>query len=135
MVGKVRTLLLFWAVLLLVSLLILIVGLRQASQALSIGVPPLTLPMQPDDAAEGTLPDGGGEGGANNASWMLGLSVVSAAVSAAGFVVTTFFALRTDRRETALHDLQVANLRAEIARQALEIERLQRNRPAPPQKG
>lgn len=135
MAGKVRTLLLFWAVLLLVSLLILIVGLRQASHALSIGVPPLTLPMQPEDAGEGTPPDGGTDSGEANAPWMLGLSVVTAVVSAAGFVATTFFALRTDRRETALHELQLANLRAEIERQALEIERLRRNRPAPSHKG
>jgi len=130
MFGKYRVVLLvFWGILLLVSLLALALGLQRASRPIEVSLPPL---LQPEAGEDGGPAAGGDEGAAQEASWTLALSVFTAVISAAGFIGTTFFALRSDRRQAALHDLQVANLRAEIERQELEIERLWREQAAPP---
>lgn len=136
MFGKYRTLLIFWASLLLVSLVALFWGLRQMQSGSNLLVPPITPPLQPEDGTEGKPPVGiGGDGDdAGAIPWALILSAATAVVSAAGFVGTTFFALRADRRDTALHDLQIASLRAEIERQELEIARLRRDQTLPPEK-
>jgi hypothetical protein len=54
------------------------------------------------------------------------LAGVSALISAAGFMTTTYFALRSDRRQTAQTELEVQSLALEIERQRLEIDRLRR---------
>ncbi|MCA9920051.1 MAG: hypothetical protein KC423_17435 [Anaerolineales bacterium] len=60
------------------------------------------------------------------------LSVITAVISGLGFVFTTFFAYREDRRAAALHQIQLVNAQKEVARKDLEIEELRRklqNRP------
>ncbi|MCA9994395.1 MAG: hypothetical protein KDE56_01530 [Anaerolineales bacterium] len=54
------------------------------------------------------------------------LSVITAVISGLGFVFTTFFAYREDRRAAALHQIQLANAQKELARKDLEIEELRR---------
>lgn len=127
MFGKYQALLWFWGILLLAALLVLSIGAWQWSQ--SAGFTSGPLPIQPETGEDGD-PKPGIEVGEPDAPWMLGLSIVTAVISAAGFMGTTFFALRTDRRQAALHELQLANLRAEIELQALEIERLRRAQPS-----
>jgi hypothetical protein len=129
MFGKTRALLLIWGILLAVSLLGVTIGLRQMSESSVLEV---TLPIQPE-AGEDEPPTTTVEVDGPQTPWTLALSVFTAVIAAAGFVGTTFFALRTDRRQTELHDLQVANLRTEIQRQQLEIERLRREDSPPPE--
>ncbi len=69
----------------------------------------------------------GPEGEDAGPNWNLILGVVTAVTSGAGFITTTFFALREDRRETAVHDLQVKNLKKEIEQKDLEINKLRQD--------
>ena len=52
------------------------------------------------------------------------LAIVTAVASGGGFIATTYFAIREDRRDVALHDLQIESLKREIAHKDLEIARL-----------
>lgn len=54
------------------------------------------------------------------------LSVITAVISGLGFVFTTFFAYREDRRAAALHQIQLVSAQKELARKDLEIEELRR---------
>ena len=54
------------------------------------------------------------------------LSLITAAVSAGGFLFSTVFAYREDRRATQLHSLEVERLKRELRQKELEIERLSR---------
>ena len=61
--------------------------------------------------------------------WVTGITAV---ISGLGFIFTTFFAYREDRRAAALHQIQLVNAQKEVARKDLEIEELRRklqNRP------
>ena len=129
MFGKTRALLLIWGVLLAISLLGVVIGLRQMSASSMLEI---TLPIQPEAGEDGP-PTTTVEIEGQETPWPLALSVFTAVIAAAGFVGTTFFAMRSDRRQTELHDLQVANLRTEIERQQLEIERLRREDAPPPE--
>lgn len=52
------------------------------------------------------------------------LALVTAVASGGGFIATTYFAMRDDRRQAALHRLQIQSLRQEIVHKDLEIKRL-----------
>ncbi|HEX6384701.1 MAG TPA: hypothetical protein VF177_08535, partial [Anaerolineae bacterium] len=54
------------------------------------------------------------------------LSVVTAIVSAGGFIFSTIFAFRQDRRAAQLHSLEIKRLNRELRQKELEIERLSR---------
>lgn len=134
MSGKYRTLLAFWGLLFLTSSLILLVNWWLSGQASGTLQPPSTRP--PGNELESGIDDNGDKpiGGlvpiADEGRWSLGLAAVSAFVSAAGFMTTTYFAMRSDRRQTALTQLQVQQLAHEIERQRLEIDRLKRDQEA-----
>jgi hypothetical protein len=122
MVGKYRLLLAFWGALFLVSALILLVNM----QALSAETGAL-LPFPGDNQQTESVEPGDKPGSEDQATqWSLILSTVSAFISAAGFMTTTYFAMRSDRRQTALTELEIEKLAEEIERQRLEIERLRR---------
>ena len=73
------------------------------------------------------LPEGGDRPSEESGGqWSLILSTVSAFISAAGFMATTYFAMRNDRRQTALTELEIQKLANEVERQRLEIEDLRR---------
>jgi hypothetical protein len=122
-----RWLLLFWGALFLLSLLLTLAGLVTvrpfAGDVIDLGTQP-----PPNGEVDPQAPDP-----ASSNAWLsLALAVVTTIASAGGFVITTVFGLREDRRETALHDLQLQQLRNEIERQQLEIERLKRvDEPSP----
>ena len=52
------------------------------------------------------------------------ISVATAVITGLGFVFTTFFAFREDRRASELHALEIANAKRELAQKELEIEEL-----------
>jgi hypothetical protein len=54
------------------------------------------------------------------------LAVITAVASGGGFIATTYFALRDDRRQVAIHQLQIDSLKKEIVHKDLEIKRLRR---------
>ena len=61
------------------------------------------------------------------------LAVVTAVASGGGFIATTYFAIRDDRRRSAIHQLQIDSLKKEIEHKDLEISRLrQAQEPKPP---
>lgn len=57
------------------------------------------------------------------------LSVVTALVSAGGFLFSTIFAYREDKRATQLHSLEIERLKRELQEKELAIERLSRQLP------
>jgi hypothetical protein len=130
MSGKYRVILAFWGLLFLASSLIVLISWQPVDQGADSLQPPVTRPPGNNlesgvDNNEGK-PAGGlvpieGEG-----QWSLFLAAASAFVSAAGFMTTTYFAMRNDRRQTTLTQLQVQQLATEIERQRLEIDRLKR---------
>ncbi|MFN2137665.1 MAG: hypothetical protein ACK2UK_17015 [Candidatus Promineifilaceae bacterium] len=126
MSGKSRLLLIFWGALFLISVLILFFNLRSLRMASGAILPPF--PGDLVDLEDETTIDKPGNGLINDGDmgWSLLLSTVSALVSAAGFMATTYFAFRTDRRETRLAELEIAKMATEIERQRLEIEELRR---------
>ena len=108
-------LLVFWGVVFVISLFLIFTGfgnIFQSSSEPSIG---------PDKPAIGP------EGEDTWPNWNLILGVITAVTSGAGFITTTFFAMRDDRRETALHDLQIKNLQKEIEQKDLEIKNLRQD--------
>ena len=54
------------------------------------------------------------------------LSLITAAVSTGGFIFSTIFAYREDRRATQLHELEMKSLKRELRQKELDIERLSR---------
>jgi hypothetical protein len=139
MSGKYRLLLAFWVGLFIASVLIIGANIRPFS--LEIGSELPSLPIWPSEGSETEIikppldkPEGGGGEVDAAAGWSLLLSGVSALISTAGFMTTTYFALRSDRRQAAQTELEVKSLALEIERQRLEIgqlRRLQQNYPAP----
>lgn len=133
MSGKYRLLLAFWGGLFVTSALIMFVSLR-SFPAENGGLLP-SFPIVPPDGTETETdkppidkPGAGDDLDDGNGRWTLALSAVSALISAAGFMATTYFALRNDRRQAALTELEVEKLIQEIERQRLEIERLRREK-------
>lgn len=129
MSGKYRVVLAFWGLLFLASSLIVLVSWRPSDRAVDGLQPPTTLP--PGNGLESNVDDDGKPAGGlvpveDDTQWSLYLAAASAFVSAAGFMTTTYFAMRNDRRQTALTQLQVQQLATEIERQRLEIDRLKR---------
>ncbi|MCA9952296.1 MAG: hypothetical protein KDE48_21750 [Anaerolineales bacterium] len=110
MSGKYSKILLFWSLLFIVSVFIAIIGWNRLELALD-GRPP-----EPEDT---------------QISLNIILGVVSAITSAGGFIVTTYFALREDKRDKSMHDLQIEKLKREIEEKDLELERLRKQEPPP----
>ncbi len=108
MSGKYSKLLLFWSLLFIVSVLIAIIAWNRA-----------------DFSFDGRPP----EPGEAEISLNIILGVISAITSAGGFIVTTYFALREDRRDKSMHDLQIEKLKREIEEKDLELERLRKQEP------
>ena len=126
MSGKYRLLLASWGALFLASTLILFVNLQSSSNNAGTILPPF--PGFELGTEEGDKPVGGDlltEDG--DTQWSLILSTASAFISAAGFMATTYFAMRNDHRQAALTELEVQKLAAEIERQRLEIDQLRRS--------
>lgn len=120
MPGKHGKLLLLWGALFAFSLLFLLlnVGLLRRTEGILV-FPPLDQPSG-EPGEEEPPPEGAYR------AWSIVLGVVAAVTSAGGFIATTFFALREDRRESALHELQLEKLKREIEQKDLEIAELRR---------
>ncbi len=58
----------------------------------------------------------------------IGLAIVSARVSGGGFLVTTYSAMRDEKRKAARHQLDMENLKRDIEQKELEIEKLRKGR-------
>ena len=92
----------------------------------------VTLPIFPENGAETEIGEPGDKPGGelpsddSGSQWSLLLSTVSALISAAGFMATTYFAMRNDRRQSALTELEIKKLANEIERQRLEIDQMRR---------
>lgn len=131
MSGKYRYLLVFWGGLFFASALILFISLQSLREESGSLLPPF--PIVPSNGMETESgkpidkPDGDVTEEDGSSQWSLLLATVSAIVSAAGFIATTYFALRNDRRQSALTKLEVEKLANEIERQRLEIEQLRRS--------
>lgn len=130
MSGKYRLLLAFWGALFLASACIMLVSVQSFRQETANVLPPFPLPGL-EIETEGTEPvEIPGEGDIEEdagTQWSLVLATMSAVVSAAGFMATTYFALRNDRRQAAVTELEVQKLANEIERQRLEINQLRRS--------
>jgi hypothetical protein len=134
MSGKYRLLLAFWGALFLVSACIMLVSVRSFRQESEGALPPFPLPgleIETEGAKPIEKPDEGVGEEDVGAQWSLVLATVSAFISAAGFMATTYFALRNDRRQAALTELEVQKLANEIERQRLEINQLRRAQESP----
>lgn len=116
-----RILLVFWGVLLILSLGSVTLNVWTVVE---VGPPPPIDPGVPTDTDNGEPPVIVPEDSTEGLS--LTLSLISAVAAAGGFIVTTVFALREDRRDSATHALEVENLRKEIEQKKLEIARLRR---------
>ncbi len=127
MSGKYRKLQVFWGVLFVLSLLFIFTGL--GSRLLegigeSDGLDKPTVdPGEPDQPGQ-----------QQGESFNLGmvLAVITTVASGAGFVATTYFAIRDDRRQTEVHQLQIQSLKKEIEHKDLEITRLRQEQEAKP---
>lgn len=110
-------LLIFWGVVFVVSLFLIFSGFSGS------------FPLGSIDGGDQTPTAPEGEDGSQDEGMNLNiiLGVVTAVISGAGFMATTIFALREDRRETALYELQIKNLKREIERKDLEIEKLRQD--------
>ncbi len=128
MSSKYQKLLVFWGVVFVLSLLFLATNWRTFNSGDVTG-PPIV--VTPPDTGEGS---DNGDGnppsiiipGETERLINLVLSVATAVVSAGGFIVTTIYARRDDRRETEMHTLEVTKLRKEIEQKELEIDRLRK---------
>ncbi len=125
MSGKYRLLLAFWGILFLASSLIVAISVVPLGGEIGGLFPKFIL-------SEGGLELESKPGGDDipvdvvQDWWSLVLAAVSAFISAAGFIATTYFAVRSDHRQSALTELQIQQLSNEIERQKLEIDRLKR---------
>ncbi|MDX1414066.1 MAG: hypothetical protein R3293_07735 [Candidatus Promineifilaceae bacterium] len=113
-------LLIFWGVAFVISLFLIITGF---GSSFSTRDPHSSNGLDKPNA----VPDDGDEPEGEETNWNLILGIVTAITSGAGFVATTYFALREDRREAAIHELEIKNLKQEIEQKNLEIERLRRD--------
>ncbi len=131
MSGKYRFLLLFWGGLFFVSALIMFISLQTFREESGSLLPPFPLVppngMETESGIPVDKPDDDLVVDDGSSQWSLVLATVSAFVSAAGFIATTYFALRNDRRQSALTRLEVEKLANEIERQKLEIEQLRQS--------
>jgi hypothetical protein len=114
MSGKYTKLLLFWVILFGIALAIIFISWQNASNA-SAGI---NLP--------GIADPGQGTGDDNAGALNLVLGVITALTSAGGFIVTTLFALREDRRDAAMHKFQIERLKREIEQKDLELDQMRR---------
>ena len=123
MSGRYKTLLVFWTILFLFSSAVIFINMRalQGSDWSAIA------PETPD-----SKPEEGEPAGSSPPLWSTVLAVVTAIASGGGFIVTTIFALRNDRRESTLYQLQIENLQKEIEHKDLEIKRMRREQAPPP---
>ena len=116
MSGKYSKLLVFWGVLFVLSLFFIVNGFGtrfQLENGASIGLgSPTSEPEFGEQVVEADF------------NWSLVLAIITAVASGGGFIATTYFAIREDRRDAALHDLQIETLKREIAHKDLEIARL-----------
>jgi len=112
-------LLVFWGVVFVLSLVFIFTGLDTPFSSESESSPGSDKPI--------TDPEGGDKPEDTGPSWNIILGVVTAVTSGAGFMATTIFALRDDRRDATLHELQIKNLKKEIEQKDLEIENLRRD--------
>jgi len=120
MSGKYAKQLIFWGVLFVLSLYLIFTGLGPSNQNEIGELENLDKPtVNPEDP---------GSPWVVGFNWGMALAVLTAVASGGGFVATTFFALREDRRDAALHELQVETLKREITHKDLEIARLKRER-------
>ena len=120
MSGKYAKLLIFWGFLFAVSVVFIFTSLRQPLLVESEGSIGISKPES----------DGDGLNRPEEETLGLGmiLALVTAVASGGGFIVTTTFAIRDDRRQTAIHHLRLASLKKEIEHKDLQIERLRRGR-------
>ena len=114
MSGKYAKLLIFWGVLFVLSLFFIFTGLGTSFQSGSdptheLDKPPVGPEEKPAETAF---------------NWGMVLAVVTAVASGGGFIATTYFAVREDRRDTDLHQLQIESLKREIEHKDLEIAKL-----------
>jgi heme/copper-type cytochrome/quinol oxidase subunit 3 len=125
MSGKYRLLLAFWCALFFASALILFLSL----QSLNSGGG-RNLPLFPQNGTEINGSDDKPEldfpADEPETQWSLILSTISVLVSSAGFMATTYFAMRNDRRQTALTELEIQKLANQIEQQRLEIDQMRR---------
>ncbi len=124
MSGKYSKLLVFWGVLFVLSLLFLFTGLgtslRSASDGL-IGLDKPNIDLEEIEKPIETAFDWG---------WVL--AAITTVASAGGFIATTYFAIREDRRAAAMHQLQIDTLKREIEHKDLEIAKMRRESEQPP---
>ena len=126
MSGKYSKLLIFWGVLFVLSLLFIFTGLGTSFQS---GTDPTNGLDKPTvDPEEVEKPD------ETAFNWGMVLAVVTAVASGGGFIATTYFAVREDRRDVAMHQLQIESLKREIEHKDLEIAKLRQEgeQDAPP---
>jgi hypothetical protein len=124
MSGKYSKLLIFWGVIFFLSLFFIITGPGASFQDgmdNSNGIDKPTVDPEEGDKPEETA-----------FNWGMLLAMVTTVASAGGFIATTYFAIREDRRDTAMHQLQIANLKREIERKDLEISKLRQEREQDP---
>lgn len=116
MSGKYAKLLVFWGVLFVLSLFFIFTGLGTS----------LRSGMDSSDGLDKPTVDPEGPDRPEEEAFNLGmvLAVITAVASGGGFIATTYFAIRDDRREAALHQLQIESLKKEIEHKDLEISRL-----------
>ncbi len=128
MSGKYRKLLVFWGVVLVLALAFTFVNWRvyQVGSWLPDGGA-----IIPPDDNEGIETGDGDEDlptivipSDTERLINLVLSAATALAAAGGFLVTTYFAAREDRRESEMHDLEVDKLKREIQKKELEIQKL-----------
>ena len=129
MSGKYRLLLAFWGGLFIASALIMFISLQSFREAGENILPPFPGNGTETENDKPPIDKPGGEDVNDDGSsqWSLTLATVSAFISAAGFMATTYFAMRNDRRQSALTELEVQKLANEIERQRLEIDQLRRS--------
>ena len=126
MSGKYSKLLIFWGVLFVLSLLFIFTDLGTSFQS---GTDPTNGLDKPTvDPEEVEKPD------ETAFNWGMVLAVVTAVASGGGFIATTYFAVREDRRDVAMHQLQIESLKREIEHKDLEIAKLRQEgeQDAPP---
>jgi|GEM_PF-6049387 len=136
MSNRYRKLSFFWMVLLAFSLVFMALNWRglgwiepgRPSENGDPGAPPgNVIPTEPGvtDPPLGVID---GQDPARTFNLFVGL--LTAVTSTGGLFVTTFFALRDDRRSSARHALELRKLEQELTQRELEIERLRRENAA-----
>jgi hypothetical protein len=120
MSGKYAKLLIFWGALFAVSVVFIFTSLRQPLRVESGGSTGINRPNSAGDPLT--------EPGEQQLGLSMTLALVTAVASGGGFIFTTIFAIRDDRRQTAIHQLRMASLQKEIEHKDLQIDRLRRER-------